>query len=341
MQIIKEKVAYYQGEDIFKYKIIAANGFQVDVLNYGAVITAIYAPNQLDVFENVVLHYTNIEDYFINPAYLGSIVGRFAGRIKDATFTLDGKQYILAKNHGLHSLHGGTTSLTRRVWQVITLDRGIKLIYVSEDLEDGFPSRVRFEVYYEITATNELSLRYYAYPSCKTVVNLTNHTYFNLSGNLAPITNHKLQLSSSHFCPIDKDGLPTGEITQVAGTPFDFLLSKAINQDITKPDAQLKLGNGYDHPFLLDVKAKYAAHLTDPISGRCLELTTNEPCLVLYTCNGDSDININNGFKLTRHAGICLETQRVPNAINIPKWQAQVIVTSDLPYSSINTWKFS
>ena len=342
MQIKKSLVANFDGIDVYKYSIIANNNFTVDILNYGGIITGIWVPDKNQIFENVVLNYTNINDYIRNTPYLGAIIGRYAGRIGEGKFTIGGKIYQVAINNNGNNLHGGISGLDKKLFDVEILSDGIKLFCTSEANEEGFPGRVEFEISYRVTAEFELSIESRAIPSEKTLINLTNHTYFNLSSGKAKASAHQLMINSNKFCAVDSGCLFVGEILGVVNTPFDFRSLKPINRDIDNNHPQLKIvGGGYDHPFILNKNADIAAKLFDPNSRRCLEIRTSSEAIVFYSGNFlEGDKQVNGTYYPQKHFGVCLETQNIPNAINVSTEFNSSLYTKEKPFLSKTIWKF-
>jgi|SRR6185437_8296163 len=325
--LIKEEIiANHNNSAIIEYQLIAKNGFQVNILNYGGIIRAIYTHDKNQQLANIIV--TNSVFNPQNPGHAGAITGPIAGRIANGKFKLEDKEYQLELNNGKHSLHGGNNSLDKQIWQVSRLDDGIRLQYTTFDGESGFPGIINFVVDYRITGNNQLSLNYEATTDHETIVNLTNHSYFDLSCGRDPM-GQELCVNANYFGAIDENELLfTGKLISVTDTPFDFRKPKPIRQDIDKPDAQLKLGGGYDHPFVLDSDKKIM--LSDPHSHRYLEVFTTDPICVIYSANN---------FQPPRCA-VCLETQKMPNAINLPEYKNQVIIDHTNKYISKTIWQF-
>ena len=343
MQIKKSLVANFDGVDVYKYSLTTANGFSIEVLNYGAIITGIWAPDKNGLFDNVVLNYTNIHDYIKNPSYLGAVIGRYAGRIGGGEFTIDGENYQVATNNNGNSLHGGVCGLDKKFFDVEILSDGIKFLYASKENDESFPGSIEFEISYRITDIYTLSIECSGIPSTKTLINLTNHTYFNLSGCKTKATSHQLMINSDKFCAVDTSSLFVGEVIEVDNTPFDFREFKSIDKDISSNFTQLKIvGGGYDHPFILSKNSHISSKLYDPFSGRSLEVATTSEAMVFYTGNFlEQDKNVNGSYKLQKHLGLCLETQNIPNAINVKCEFNQSLYTNDNPFLSKTLWKFS
>ena len=364
MQIQSYLFDQLEEKNIICSQLINDNGFQVDILNYGGIIHQILLPDSKTGKQiNVVLNYPNLTGYLENNLYLGCITGRHAGRIRNAEFTLFGTTHHLAKNNGEHNLHGGVSGLDKKIWAITELADGIQLTYISPDMEEGFPALVELTVNYRIIGDYTLQIEYYAVPDADTVINLTNHTYFNLTGQPHNATHQLLSINADKYCQIDSSGLVTSIIADVANTPFDFRQPKPIDLEINLDDNQLHLANGYDHPFMLNSKSSttsqnclsnnnielnllFTEHtlnnisnsnyhpdaiLSDPLSQRGLEVYTEEKFIVFYSGN----------YLTNPRSGICLETQNIPNAINLDWTLDKSIYSPNKPYNSSTTWKFS
>lgn len=327
LQIKHSVIAKHDNQDIIEYQLIAANGFQVNFLNYGGIIRAIYTPDKDGTLANIVSVHEKFEPS--NPGHLGAITGRIAGRIDGGKFNLAGIDYQLALNNNeINNLHGGPFGIDKKIWNITKLHDGVELTYFSPAGECGFPANVNFKVNYRITADYQLSIEYFASCDAPTIINLTNHSYFDLSGGTDALR-MELQVPAQSFAEINPSGCVTGKISNVASTAFDFRQAKALGKDIFQNELQLELAKqGYDHPFLLDKNA--IIKLSDPINGRSLAITTNEDCCVVYSAN----------FRPVKHSGLCLETQKMPNAINWPEYREQVIFTPTKPYYSYCKWQF-
>ena len=316
MKINKEKFGTLKtGEEIIKYKL-KNKKLQVNVLNYGGIITEIYTPDRKEKKENVVLGFDNLQDYEERSPYFGAIIGRHAGRISKAEFEIEGVKYQLADNEGNNNIHGGIKGLDKRIWKVEEIDKGIKLSYISPHLEEGFPGKVEFEVRY-ILEKSTLIIEYWAQADRKTIINLTNHSYFNLSGKKRKkILDSYLQIKSEKFLPLDKESIPTGEFRKVADTPFDFREPKRIGSEIEEDNRQLELGEGYDHPFVLEEENKENIVLKEEESGRGLSISTDQPAVIFYSANKLEGMSLSEGEKAYPHLAVCLETQDYPDAVN-------------------------
>lgn len=301
---------------------------QVGILNYGGIITEIIVPDKHGIRENVVLGYKNLADYADNQNCLGAVIGRVAGRIQDATFRIGQNTFPLDKNEGNHHIHGGMSGFHHVVWEAETFqDRnriGITLTHKSYDGKSGYPGTVVATVTYTLTNDNELLIDYNATTDQTTPLTLTNHTYFNLSGNLNDtIHNHEVMLDSSQFLEVDEELIPTGERMAVAGTPFDFRHGRKLADGIHSTSSQnRRVGNGYDHFFMFDGKTEESIVVTEESSGRVLRIQTNQPGVTMYTANGlGTDCQLHER-QSDKHLGVCFETQAPPASLhhdNLPE----------------------
>ncbi len=324
--IKQQVIAKHLEQDIIEYQLISANGFQVNFLNYGGIISGIYTPDSQGKLDNVVLSRSEFDPE--NPGHWGATTGRIAGRIAGAKFELEGQVYQLNDNKLGNNLHGGPGGVDKQIWQVTLLTDGAELSHFSPDGAAGFPANITFKVRYQITRDNRLTISYSATCDRTTIINLTNHSYFDLSAG-KNARGMELKIAAAHFAEIDATGCVTGKLCSVSETPFDFRQAKALDRDIYAKHPQLELANqGYDHPFVLD--NTQAIRLCDPLSGRTLEIITDEPCCVVYSAN----------FTSPKHIAVCLETQKMPNAINWPEFRESVVFSPDKPYHSQTHWQF-
>ncbi|KPL59261.1 aldose epimerase family protein [Rossellomorea vietnamensis] len=333
-----------EGKKIIAHTISNSSGMQITSINYGCIITKLIAPDRNGNLENIVLGFDTLEEYDRHSPYFGAVIGRHAGRIAGRRFTLDGITYRLAKNDEGNHLHGGLKGFDKTIWDVEIKEGkdSISLVYhfLSKDGAEGYPGSVDVKVIYTLTEKNELFFSYEAVSDKRTILNMTNHTYFNLSGNLkTTIEQHELTLKSNQFLTLNEALIPTGEAVDVEGTVFDFRTGRRIQDGIESAHPQTRLaGNGYDHPFLLE-KAEEQILLTDHESGRTLIMETNQPAVVLYTGNQlEGNVEIR-GTKSQSYLGLCLETQGIPDAIHHPQFQTTVIEKGE-PYKSITKLTF-
>ncbi|MBM7693489.1 aldose 1-epimerase [Peribacillus deserti] len=346
MRVLKEKFAEQNGQTVTAYTLVNDQGMEVTAIDYGCIITKIIVPERNGSFENVVLGFDTLEEYQQHSPYFGAVVGRHAGRIANAEFTLDGTTYHLEKNNNGHHLHGGLQGFDKVIWKADVKEEkesiSLEFKYLSKDGEEGYPGNLNMKVVYELNNQNEFKVSYEGVSDQKTVLNVTNHTYFNLSGNLKEdILNHTLTLKSSRFLELDKELIPTGEILSVDSTPFDFRSGRKIKDGTESAHPQnILAGNGYDHPFLLDEHQNNEIHLYDKESGRKLIIETTEPGVVLYTSNQlEAGFSIR-GTASREYLGICLETQGFPDSLNHPQFPS-AILEKDEVYTSETVYKFS
>ncbi len=336
------------GADVKIFTLKNAAGMEVRVITYGAIIQSIKAPGRDGQFADVVLGFDNIEGYLGTNPYFGAIVGRYGNRIAKGKFKLDGKEYKLAVNDGANSLHGGLKGFNKALWTAKAVpgpDPSLELTYVSKDGEEGYPGNLTEKVTYTLTAANELRIDYSATTDKDTVLNVTNHSYFNLAGQgEGDILGHQMQLQAAKFTPVDGGLIPTGELKSVEGTPFDFRQPTVIGARINNDDEQLKLGKGYDHNFIVDGAPgtlRPAARVTELKSGRVLEVSTTEPGVQFYTGNFLDGTNTGKGGKVYgRRSGFCLETQHFPDSPNHPAFPTTTLKPG-AEYKSTTVFKFS
>jgi aldose 1-epimerase len=309
-------------------------GFEVAVTNYGGAIVAIMVPDKNGQVANVIQGYDNIQDVINTPEpYRSTLIGRYGNRIAKGQFILNGKDYQLAVNDGPNALHGGPTGFHARVWDAKQMGpRSLALTYVSSYGEEGFTGECRITVEYTFTDLNELVIEYLATTNKKTVINLTHHAYFSLAGIANPtptIEQQRCEINADFFLPIDNTCIPTGEILKVTGTPFDFRTPKAIGQDIEADCEQIKNGSGYDHCYVLNKQEEgelsFAARLTEPQSGRTLEVYTTEPGMQLYSDNWGEGHKGQHGATFPRRSAVCFECQHFPDTPNRPYFPSVVL----------------
>lgn len=322
-------------------------GMKVAITDYGARIVSWLVPGRDGNFEDIVLGFDSIKGYLnANEIYFGAIIGRYANRIAKGKFTLDGKTYTLATNDGVNHLHGGPSGFHNVVWDAQLIDKqSLRLTYFSEDMEEGYPGNLNVQVIYTLTDNNKLRIDYTAVTDKKTVINLTNHAFFNLAGaGSGPVCDHKLMINADSFTPIDSTLIPTGEIIPVKGTPFNFTEPKAICEDIKAENKQLAYAGGYDHNFVLnkpdDHSLSLAAKVYEPTSGRVLKLYTTEPGLQLYSGNFLDGSDVGKGGKPYKHRGaFVLEPQHFPDSPNHPNFPSTVLLPNEI-YHSLSVYEF-
>lgn len=337
-------------EDILnKWKLFTLTnqqGMKVSFLNYGGIITEIIVPNKDGVMENVVLGFKDYADYEDNKNFFGAITGRVAGRIQDAELTLNGKLYPLEKNENSHHLHGGSKGLYQVIWDAEPFQSddtvGVKLSHLSPDGDSGYPGNLDITVTYTLNNDNEFIIDYAATTDKTTALTLTNHSYFNLSGNLAEtIHNHHITMASSEFVELDEELIPTGEKLDVTGTTFDFQNGRKLSDGIGQPAIQHQVANGgYDHYFIFDQHKEDKVIVKEENSGRILKVKTNQPGIVMYTGNGlTDDLELLEG-KSKQYLGVCLETQSSPASLHHDDFPSVVLEPSE-KYEKQTTFSFS
>jgi aldose 1-epimerase len=324
------------------------NGMSVAITSYGGRIVSLLVPDKDGKFRDVSIGYKTADDYLkANEAYFGATIGRYGNRIAKGKFTLDGKEYTLPINNGPNSLHGGKSGFNAKVWDAKQIDDStLELKYTSKDGEEGYPGNLQTKVIFHLTQDNELDISYEAHTDKKTVVNLTNHCYFNLNGEgSGTILDHLMQIEADSYTPVDETLIPTGKIEPVAGTPFDFTKPTAIGARINENSEQLKNGKGYDHNFVLrkgkTSDMKLAAKAIGNDSGIVLEVLTQEPGLQFYSGNFmQSENTLKSGAKDDFRTAFCLETQHYPNSPNETSFPSTVLSPGET-YLSKSAYRFS
>lgn len=323
------------------------NGLVVKITDFGGIITAIHAPDRHGAMADITLGFDTVAPYATESPYFGALIGRYGNRLRDGRFTLDGKVVQLPANDGAHHLHGGQLGFHRVLWRAIPFQEGdsvgLTLIYRSPDGEQGYPGTLDVTVVYELTAGNELVVAFDAVTDKATPVNLTQHAYFNLAGS-GDILGHLLHIDAGAFTPIDSTLIPTGELAPVAGTAFDFRTPRAIGERIGNDDEQLRHGSGYDHNFVLDKPAKkamtLAARVHEPVSGRVLELFTEEPGVQFYSGNFLDGSLTGKGRTYSHRSGLCLEPQHFPDSPNQRAFPNTILRPGE-EYATVSRYKFS
>ena len=330
-----------------QFNLKNAHGMEVRLASYGARVTSIKVPDRSGAMVDVVLGFNTVESYrtSIKKPYLGATLGRYAGRIANGRFTLDGVEHLVAKNSGPNHNHGGVTGFDKVVWEAKQLRNGIQFDYTSPDGEEGYPGTLKARVTYTLTDANELIIDYRATTDRPTPVNLSNHTYFNLACESSDsVLDHELMIDAEEMLPIDKTSVPTGKITSVAGTPFDFRHSKPVGGDIDQTNEQLANGSGYDHTFVLNPKKgvqKPAATVYEKTSGRKLQVFTDQPGLQLYTANFlDGSLNGKSEKPYKKRSSLCLETQHFPDSPNQPRFPNTILRPGKI-YQTRTIYQFS
>jgi aldose 1-epimerase len=322
------------GETVELFAFARPGAPAVSVTNLGGHVVSLVAPDRAGHAADVTLGHADFAGYLGDTGYFGSLVGRFANRIAKGRFTLDGKTYALATNNGPNALHGGPTGFQKRVWtaKVVSGPDGdaLELVYVSRDGEEGYPGTLTAKVVYSLRADGGLVIDYTATTDAPTIVNLTNHAYFNLAGEgEGTVLDHEMQIEADAYTPVDATLIPTGEKRPVEGTPFDFRKPVAIGARIDAADEQLKAGGGYDHNYVLRGRSgelRLAARVLEPKSGRVLEVLTTEPGIQFYSGNFlDGSAKGKTGKPYVRRGGFCLEAQHFPDSPNRPEWPSVVL----------------
>ncbi len=330
------------------YSLTNANGMEVKISNYGGTIISWTAPDKNGTYANITLGCDSVSGYLKGVPYFGALVGRFGNRIANGKFRLEGKEYTLAKNNGPNALHGGIKGFDKVLWKAEPLDGEepqLKLTYISVDGEEGFPGTLTTEVTYTLSKDNALSINYVATTDKPTVLNLTNHAYFNLSADMSRnVLDHILEIKADRFLPVDKTLIPTGELRAVTGTPFDFTTAKSIGAEIDADDQQIKFGGGYDHCWVFadsSNKLKHVATVYEPTSGRVMEVSTTQPAIQFYTGNFlDGTVAGHKGLMYQHRAGFCLETEHYPDAPNQAKFPTTELKPGET-YNTTTVYKFS
>ena len=346
------KEAYGKTADsiaVDKYTLKNSKGMEIDIITYGGIITKWTAPDKNNNYQDIVLGYNSLAEYEKATPYFGALIGRYGNRIAKGKFSIDGVEYTLNANDGANHLHGGVKGFDKVVWtaaEAITdSTASVILTYLSKDLEEGYPGNLQTKVTYTLTNDNELLVDYEATTDKKTIVNLTQHSYFNLSANFSnPILDHDIVINADKYVPVDATLIPTGELKDVTNTPFDFRVAKAIGKEIGVKDEQLARGLGYDHCWVLNNQnegVRLTASAYHKESGRLLEIFSDEPGIQLYTGNFlDGTLPNKQGGTYGHRTGFCLETQHYPDSPN-QKTFPSVVLSPGETYKSKTSFKFS
>lgn len=314
------------GCDVYAYSLITNFGSSVKVMTLGATLVSIDVPDSKGEFADVICGYDDVDSYLNNSGYQGAIIGRFGNRIKGSKFELDGVEYSLFNNEGENHLHGGKIGFDKKIWDAKAWEIGstmyLEMSYLSEDMEEGYPGNLFVKVLYSFDQNNVLTINYRATTDKKTILNLTNHAYFNLGGySSSNIGKHTLWLDADYISEIDEKLIPTGKNISVENTPFDFREEKLIGEDIDAENTVLAYGQGYDHNYILnnDGEIKHIATLKDPVSNRSMKVYTNQPCIQIYTANciNESESPFKNNAPQKKRCAVCMETQHAPNSPNM------------------------
>lgn len=330
------------GKKVYLYTLTNKNGTQVKISNYGGTVTSWVAPDKNGKKSSIVLGFDSLSGYLAKPPYFGALIGRYGNRIGKGTFKIDTATYKLATNNGENHLHGGNKGFDKVVWDATPAadsSASLTLNYVSKDGEEGYPGNLKVTVVYTLTDNDELQIEYNAETDKATPVNLTNHSYFNLTGDVTnTILDHSLQINADKYTPVDKGLIPTGELKDVKGTPFDFLQPHKIGERIASVEG------GYDHNFVLNKKGTgldLVATLTDSVSGRKLEVYTQEPGLQFYSGNFlDGTFKTSDGKPINVHTALCLETQHFPDSPNKPGFPTTIVKPGE-KYHTVTKYKLT
>lgn len=339
-----------EGQTANLYTLTNANGMEAKITNFGGVVVSLMVPDRNDSLADVVLGFDTLEPYFEDSPYFGALVGRYGNRIAKGKFTLNGEEYTLAQNNMGNHLHGGLRGFDKVLWQAETVSGdsssvGLKLHYKSPDGEEGYPGTLDVSVTYTLTNDNELRIDYRATTDAPTVVNLTNHSYFNLTGKGgSSILNHEVMIKADRFVPVNSVLIPTGELTEVAGTPMDFRQPTPVGARIGQEYPQLVYGIGYDHCWVLNKEGDaltLAATVHEPTSGRLMEVRTTEPAVQFYSGNFlDGTLTGKGGAVYEQRTGLCLETEHFPDSPNQPNFPSTEL-NPDEAYQTSTVYKFS
>ena len=336
------------GQSVELFTLTNAMGTKAKITNYGGIVVSLSVPDRNRKLADVVLGFNDLESYLKGHPYFGSLIGRYGNRIAKGRFSLDGVEYKLATNNGPNHLHGGIKGFDKVVWtpKPATTKTGaaLTLTYLSKDGEEGYPGNLNVEVVYTLTNSNELRIDYSATTDKDTVINLTHHSYFNLAGEgNGDILSHQLTLKANRFLPTDATSIPTGELRNVTGNPFDFTTEHAIGERINQTDQQLQFGNGYDHNWIVNGNPgllRIAAEVYEPTSGRLMQVWTTEPGIQFYTGNFlDGTLTGKSGKPYPRRSGFCLETQHYPDSPNQPKFPTTTL-RRGATYTSTTIYRF-
>ena len=338
------------GRSVFEFTLRNSSGMTVKLLDYGATVKEIHVADKNGKFADVVAGYDSIDSYLGADGYQGAVIGRIGNRICKGKFVLDGKEYNLFINNGPNHLHGGKEGFNAKLWSTEIVDENEPCVvfkYTSPDGEEGYPGELSVSVKYTLTDDNALAINYVAMTDKKTIVNLTNHSYFNLGGyDSGSIYSHILSIDSPYYLPTDENLIPTGEIRSVDGTPFDFTEPKEIGKDIDADCEDLRIAGGYDHCFYFgddtDSSIRKRAELYEPNSGRLMEMFTNQPGVQIYTGNfvNNPDFPFKAGVAQKKQTLVCLETQKMPDSINHDNFTS-VVLDAGEKYDYTTIFKFS
>lgn len=337
------------GTEVFLFKLENAQGVSTEITNFGGIVVSIFVPDRNGKIDDIALGFDNLDSYQKPGPFFGAIIGRHANRIENAEFELNGQTYHLAKNDGNNHLHGGMKGFDKVVWtpEIVKTEEGeaLQLTYLSKDGEENYPGNLEVKVLYSLNDHNELRIDYYGVSDKDTVVNLTNHTYFNLAGHdSGDILEHQLMIHADQFTVINEECIPTGEIRDVKGTPMDFTTLTSIKEGLFSDDEQIKCGNGYDHNWVLNVSGaslEKGGELFEPNSGRLMEFYTTKPGVQFYSGNSFEGCDKGkDGVVYGKWSGLCLETQYFPNSLKHKHFPSAILRAGE-EYRHTTIYKFS
>ncbi len=344
---MKQAFGSVDGKPVDLYTLTSAKGMEARIMTYGGIVVSLKTPDRTGTMADVALGFDSLDGYLTTHPYFGALIGRYGNRIAKGRFKLNGTEYKLATNNGPNALHGGRKGFDKAVWtgRALPEANGLELTYISRDGEEGYPGTLTTTVTYTVTGEDELRIDYAATTDKDTVVNLTNHTYFNLKGQgEGDILAHQLAIDADRFTPVDSGLIPTGKRQAVEGTPFDFRKPVAIGARIGESDAQLKAGKGYDHNYVLNGAAgtlRKVAEVYEPSTGRVMEVSTTEPGVQFYTGNFLDGSNKGKGGKVYgQRAALCLETQHFPDSPNKPDFPSTMLKAGERMQST-TAYRFS
>jgi aldose 1-epimerase len=338
-----------EGQNVDQYLLKNNSGMQISIITYGGIITSWTAADKNGDYKDIVLGYNSLEEYETETPYFGALIGRYGNRIAKGRFSLNDTIYTLAANNGVNHLHGGLKGFDKVVWEAETMssatEASLVLKYFSKDMEEGYPGNLVTTVTYTLNDSDELGVKYEASTDKTTIVNLTQHSYFNLSADFnQTVLDHELTINADAFIPVDENLIPLGNLSEVSQTPFDFRASKRIGKDINEENIQLTNGLGYDHCWALNEQDKgmrFAASAYEPVSGRLLEVFTDEPGIQFYSGNFlDGSLPSKSGGVYAQRTGFCLETQHYPDSPNQEEFPSVVLHPNE-KYESQTTFKLS
>jgi aldose 1-epimerase len=335
------------GEEIDLYTLLNNHGIEISITNFGGRIVTLKTPDRAGHFDDIVMGFDSLDPYLVKNPYFGALVGRYANRIADAKFVLNGETFTLEKNNGPNALHGGTQGFDKVKWSAVpgTNAASLTLQYLSRDGEDGYPGNLRATAVYTLHDDDSFSIEYRASTDKTTILNLTNHSYFNLAGHAhGTVIDHDVMIDADTFTPVNEHLIPTGELQAVAGTPFDFLTSHRVGDHIDAQEEQITLGKGYDHNYVINgvgLGLRLAARAIHPGTGRVMEVHTTQPGVQFYTGNHLPDKLIGKGGAIYGfRAGFCFETQHFPDSPNQPAFPSTVLEPGS-EFQQSTVFKFS